>query len=497
MPYQLYWGDIHNHCGISYGHGKLEDALVRAREQLDFCSVTGHAFWPDIPTDRAKYERIINFHTEGFQKLAKSWQNILKAFQKYNDPGNFLTFISYEWHSCEFGDHCVYYPDDRGELITADTIQELRNKIKTHSGMVIPHHIGYPRGYRGMNWDSFDEGMSPFVEIYSMHGCSESDNAPYPMLHTMGPRDYQSTAEFGYKQGRKFGLVASTDHHSAYPGSWGDGRMAVYARELTRESVWDAFLNRRTYAVTGDKIKADISVNDAILGQTITQTGKREINLNVETCDFPDRVEVLKNGKVIKCLTGFESKLPEEKEIRAKVRIEWGWGRKENEIRWDGQLSVSEGSILSVETCFSGLPILAPQDREVKEKSLPHKLIFADDKSCKWYSHTTGNVTMKHQTTQAIIVEVEMPLKSSIEINVNGNYYKHTLEELAEGSRSHFIRGLLTEAIRIHRAVPFDCYTIHNSFTDESPEKEVDYYQLRVSQVNNQRAWLTPVWVQS
>ncbi len=44
-----YYGDLHNHCGISYGHGSLEDALLNAREQLDFCSVTGHALWPDMP----------------------------------------------------------------------------------------------------------------------------------------------------------------------------------------------------------------------------------------------------------------------------------------------------------------------------------------------------------------------------------------------------------------------------------------------------------------
>ena len=308
MTYQLYWGDIHNHCGISYGHGKLEDALRRAREQLDFCSVTGHAFWPDMPTDRSKYERIINFHTEGFRKVALGWENILKTFEEHNDPGKFVTFTSYEWHSCASGDHCVYYPGDGGPLVTAPTVQELREKVKKNSGLVVPHHIGYPRGYRGINWDHFDETMAPFVEIYSMHGCSESDTAPYPMLHSMGPRDYGSTAEFGYKQGRRFGLVASTDHHSAYPGSWGDGRMAVYATDLTREAIWDAFLNRRTYAVNGDKIKAQFSVNGAALGEMISGAGKREMEFQIETCDFLSKIEILKNESVIHCVTGLETR---------------------------------------------------------------------------------------------------------------------------------------------------------------------------------------------
>ncbi|MFC1719420.1 hypothetical protein ACFL6S_37565 [Candidatus Poribacteria bacterium] len=183
--------------------------------------------------------------------------------------------------------------------------------------------------------------------------------------------------------------------------------------------------------------------------------------------------------------------------MRAKIRVEWGWGRKENEVRWDGELSISDGRVLSVETCFSGLPILAPQDREVKEESLPHKLISKDERGCAWYSHTTGNVTMKHQTTQAIIVEVEMPLEASIRLNVNGSHYEHKFMDLLEGSRSHFIRGLLTEAVRIHRAVPVDCYTFSGGFSDDANSDDTDYYRLRVSQMNNQWAWLTPIWVTS
>ena len=495
MAYQLYWGDIHNHCGISYGHGKLEDALQRALEQLDFCSVTGHAFWPDMPTDRSKYERIINFHTEGFQKLAQRWDDVLRAFERYNSPGRFVTFTSYEWHSCRSGDHCVYYPGAGGPLMTAPTVQELRDKVKKWSGLVIPHHIGYPRGYRGINWEHFDETTSPFVEIYSMHGCSESDTAPYPMLHTMGPRDYGSTAEFAFKQGRRFGLVASTDHHSAYPGSWGDGRMAVYATDLTREAIWDAFLKRRTYAVTGDKIKARFSVNGAMLGEMISGAGKREIKLEVETCDFLSKIEVLKNGDVLRCITGPEVPSDLKGTVRAKVRIEWGWGGKENEVRWDGELSISEGQILSVETCFSGLPILAPQDREINEEPLPHKLTSTTKRGCVWYSHTSGNVTMKHQTTQSLIIEVEMPLEAGIRLNINGNHYEHKLVTLLEGSRSHFIRGLLTEAVRIHRAVPVNCYTFKDNFSDDASGRGTDYYRLRVSQMNNQWAWLSPIWV--
>jgi hypothetical protein len=138
---------------------------------------------------------------------------------------------------------------------------------------------------------------------------------------------------------------------------------------------------------------------------------------------------------------------------------------------------------------------LAPQDREVVEEPLPHKLISVNNSGCAWYSHTTGNPTTKHQTTQSLIVEVDMPLEASFCLNVNGNHYEHKLKALLEGSHSYFIRGLLTEAIRIHRAVPVDCYTFKERFSDDAAREGVDYYSLRVSQMNNQWAWLTPVWV--
>lgn len=46
-----YWGDLHNHCAISYGSSTLKRALNNARAHLDFCTITGHAFWPDMPMD--------------------------------------------------------------------------------------------------------------------------------------------------------------------------------------------------------------------------------------------------------------------------------------------------------------------------------------------------------------------------------------------------------------------------------------------------------------
>lgn len=58
----IYWGDLHNHCGMTYGFGSLGNAIKRAKRRLDFCAFTGHAMWPDIYPKTPETEFIVNFH---------------------------------------------------------------------------------------------------------------------------------------------------------------------------------------------------------------------------------------------------------------------------------------------------------------------------------------------------------------------------------------------------------------------------------------------------
>jgi Protein of unknown function (DUF3604) len=493
----LYFGDLHNHCGISYGHGTLEAALARAREQLDFCSVTGHAFWPDMPTDRQRYGPLIDFHTEGFQRLAGQWGRVLATFDAFHEPGRFVTFPGYEWHSRAYGDQVVVLKEAAGPLVTGDSVDALEAALGGREHLLYPHHIGYPRGYRGVNWDAFDGARAPLVEIFSMHGCSESDEAPYPMLHTMGPRDHDSTVQTGLARGLRFGFVAGTDHHSGYPGSWGDGRMAVWADSLTREALFEAFRARRTYAVTGDKIGVEFSVAGAPPGAVIAAPGRREIAWGITACGFVDKVELLKNNRLLATWNGaLETRERWTGPVRAKIRVEWGWGSKETPMGWEGTARLAGGELLDVESCFNGPPILAPTAGHEEEIALPHQLLDRDGTGCRWRSRTWGNPTIRHRTTQALVLTVEMGPTDRLELAINGERIRHTLAELLEGARGHYMRGLQSEAVRIHRAVPEPCYRMAETFIDTRPEQGTDCYYLRVSQRNDQWAWVTPVWVE-
>jgi hypothetical protein len=502
MTYQLYWGDLHSHCSISYGHGTVDQALSRARQQLDFCSITGHAFWPDMPTDRAVYGDIIDYHREGFARLTRNWDKLLAKSAAASEPGKFIVLPSYEWHSLKYGDHNVYAAGPILLLQDAPDLPALRARAHEQGAIVIPHHIGYAAGYRGIDWQHFRDDATPFVEIYSLHGCSESDAAPYPMLHDMGPRDAGSTAEAGWDLGHRFGIIGSTDHHSAYPGSHGDGRLGVFATALTRQAIWEAFLARRVYAATGDRIDARLMINDAWIGSSIRAPGKRQLLLSVRGSDALDRTELLKNGRILQrfFVADTAGLNPVARHDCYRLRITWGWGRKDQEVQWQGRLSLSEGSIVEVESCFSGPPVVAPikqvGDTEVADnQDLPHEVTERGDREIAWRSTTIGNLSMRHETTQSLSLELQAPLDARIAVEVNGHKIVHALGDLLHAGHSQYLRGWLSEAIRIGPLVPLaECQLIAE--LEDGPERPVDIYRLRVAQRNGQWAWLTPIWVE-
>ena len=495
----LYWGDLHNHCAISYGYGSLERAFRLGRDHLDFCSVVGHATWHDMPTDRSRYGFSIDYHTQGFARLKHNWKTMQETVACYDEPGRFATLLSYEWHSCAYGDHNVYFLEPDGEIVERDNLDALAQGLEDRQTMIIPHHIGYGQGYRGINWEYFDPGRSPVIEILSGHGGSERDGGPFPMYHTMGPRSYAGTVAYGLAAGHRFGFVGGTDHHGGYPGHYGEGRTALYAPELSRQAVWEALWARRCYAVSGDRIALDFRVDGACMGAQIRGKSKREIALEVRGCDALDRIEVVKNNRPLRRLFGPPppQRIPER--LRAKVRVEWGWGSKDESVRWDGRVQLSEGEILGVEPCFTGDPVLAPSadgGGVASDDDPLHGITVAETQQVAWFSSTTGNLHPYLRCTCALILELEVPRGAYLNFEVNDHRFKYTLEELLQGSRSLYMRGLVSEAILVHRAILEEQLIASLRFEDDSPLQETDFYYARVAQENNQWAWSSPIWVE-
>ncbi|MDW7658192.1 MAG: hypothetical protein SCM11_13570 [Bacillota bacterium] len=417
---KIFWGDLHNHCGISYGFGSLEHALRNAAVQLDFCGVTGHAMWPDMPAANVDTANIVEFHKTGFARLKNNWEQVREAVNAANREGEFVTFQTYEMHSNLYGDYHLVSPDPNLKLTNADSPETLIENCGSRS-IVIPHHIGYTPGYRGINWDLFSENISPVVEVFSKHGCAMNENAPYPYYHDMGPRDSRNTVFKGLERGYHFGFVASTDHHAGYPGSYGDGKIAVLADAKTRESIWEALLNRRTYAVTGDKIKCSFTVNGAPFGSILETTGKREINLDVVGSAPVDKIIIYKNLKPFWVTAG--EQLKTKPAGHYKIRVEMGWGNNSEPFLWSGSAHVTDGSFCGAETCFRGKSILSPTSGEKDNDNinkLESRMTLNTSTIAEWKVETFKNHSTLHPQTSSVVFEIEGTPSTLFSVDING-----------------------------------------------------------------------------
>ncbi len=89
-----------------------------------------------------------------------------------------------------------------------------------------------------------------------------------------------------------------------------------------------------------------------------------------------------------------------------------------------------------------------------------------------------------------------MQKSGKLMLNFNDQHLEYTLNELLAGTKTHFMNGWLSEAIQSHRAIPVSAFVFEHFMTDDKPEKDTDYYYIRIRQRDNQWAWSSPIWVE-
>ncbi len=487
---KLLWGDLHNHCGITYGIGSLENALRLARAQLDFCSVTPHAFWPDMPERNDDTAFIVDFHNEGFAKIAAHWRDYIDGTEQANVPGAFTTFFSFEMHSSRRGDHTFVSPDNSLRIAREATPRAVVEANRPARLIGIPHHIGYTPGYRGIDWEGFDAGISPVVEVVSKHGCALHEYSGHPYYHDMGPLDPRNTVFAGLRGGKRFSFIGSTDHHAGCPGSHADGKLAVLAGENTRESIWEALLAGRTYAVTGDKIACAFSVNDAVFGSR-TARGPARIAYAATAGDAIDRIIVYRNCEPVHSVDGL---LLPRTGNRCKVRLEFGWGGNEEPYRWNVSAAISGGRLVGAEPCFRGRSMLSPNQRlKVVGDGNDIALSAAvDGNTAHIVCDTFRNVSTLHPSTSSVILEIEGGADTVLDCVFNDRAERATLGELLRAGRTGQMKTYNANAYKIHTAVPSGQYRAEGAFTDPAGG---DFYHMEVIQRDGSRAFVSPVFM--
>jgi len=504
--WNVYVGDIHNHCGISYGYGSIENAIAFAKNQLDFFSVTGHFAWPDMVSDTSKLipPEVIAYHREGFQKLRKNWPHYLTCM-KESETEDCIPFPSFEYHSFEYGDYTILcrsideklpdpVPDDQADvrlkvLLSGDESQQ-------EKFLCIPHHIGYRTGYRGINWRLFNARVSPLVEIVSMHGCAESLEAKNRYLHTMGPRYNQNTYQGGLKQGHHFGVVGSTDHHNAAPGSYGFGRTVLYADRLDRNSVWNALCNRNTAAATGDPIQTLLYANGTRAGLVAPRhNGTIQLEAYVAGYDKLEKVEIIQGSRVIAGKYLFDN---EESSFSGFVSFMFGWGKKHNPAIWDIEVWAENGTICDSSPRIRGIDMVDPLDTPNECSSHLPRYSFVD-KKVRLHLITNGNTTATTDTSSGFVLDIEGRKETLIRCKVTllwegsaiEKEYSYSLLSLQNGQQTEYLNGFVSPAIEvgIFRRRSECCSSIQESIHTDSQEA----LYLRAYQKNGDGVYTSPI----
>lgn len=505
QSHTMYLGDIHNHCGISYGHGTLAKAIDFARQQLDFCSVTGHFAWPDMENTKGMDipKEVRAYHKSGFAKLRQGWPSYLQQMENA-ETAAFLPFPSYEYHSFLYGDYTVlcrhqgqHLPEDppAGEPdLRLKTLIE-RNDPKVAPFLAFPHHIGYKQGFRGINWDAYNERTSPIVEILSMHGCAESHEAKLSYLHTMGPRSQENTMQGGLKRGYRFGVVANTDHHNASPGSYGFGRTGVYAPALTRDAIWNALVDKQTIAFSGDGMRMALFLNDRPFASEAAAT-PAHIDAYLVGFDCIDRFELVHDGKVV--ASGLNPTVQAEGGF---LPVTFGWGEKDAPCYWQVEIRTEGTLVADAVPRLRGNDMVDPleiPDQDDKEKT------FFENKGGRVIvkAATNGNKTATTNSTQGCVIETA-GRDGKIFIKLHAQWkgyaidkeYEYSIGDLAEAPKTEYIHGFVSPAIAVGPFTPLA--EASSEIHIDIPAGQSGAYYVRAYEKNGDGAYSTPVWVNS
>jgi len=521
QDYAMFWGETHDNT-YQFADGKsgiIHTALERAATHLDFYAAAyytaeaaafqegGHL------SESSRKHQLIFEGWKSQERLDREWAEVQDATRALNDPGTFVTFPGYEWQGDgSSGDHNVFYTREGLPIFQVNSLAELYECLRPLQAIAIPHHTAYRPGVRGRDWSVFDETISPFSELYSIHGCSETDEEWVKMRSNshMGPAAAAGTYQAALDRGYHLGAVCGTDNWGDMPGHFGQGRTACLATELTREAIWEAFLKRRVYGVTGDRIKLDFRIDGAPMGSCIEAAGIRDIQVKVTGSDAIDRIEILRNGRVIAthCHQGAWDLPAPGQTSRFKIRIEAGWGPRENELTvpdrvWSGELAVTGGQMLNSEPCWTsagqGQPVLQGE-----------RAVFALLSSAKGLQYHWQN---------ANVFEFSADPSAPLRVHLNGLEETGTVLDFARGSREMWFRDECVDLLhrvadiepgsperndlyhhvaykaKIHRPLPEAAYTAELTIEDDEPLTGEINYRARVEQRNGERAWSSPIWV--
>ncbi len=459
-PWNLYWGDTQAQTASTVGAGTVTEFFQYARNLagIDFCAHQGNDF---MLTDEA-------------------WDEVRRESKRFHEPGRFVTFLGYEWSGTAGagGDRNVLFQGDDGPLYRSSswqlprgspeserpTASELHEALRQFAKerqqrvLLIPHVGG-----RRAEMDSIDTELEPIFEICSCHGI------------------FEWWLREALQRGFRIGIIGASDDHTCRPGltfpstpemAIRGGLAAVYAKELTRDAIWEALSSRRCYGTTGERIILWVEADGYPMGAEFTAQHAPRISVKVAGTKPLEEISILNGNQEV-----FNVKPNLPRRDGSRLRFVWTGARGRDRNRytvWDGKLTLSTGRILSAQP----LNMYAPKEG----------IVGRGPTELSWRSVTAGHHV-------GILAEVDAPDEARISFLTDPATFDFHLGEVRnEDLHVDAIgEGQSVSVSTLHR----EGHTAHAEFdfVEEGLKPGSHAYYVRVVQADFHRAWSSPIHV--
>ncbi|MDY3362136.1 MAG: CehA/McbA family metallohydrolase [Clostridium celatum] len=297
----LYFGQLHSHTNLSDGQGTIDEAYTYAKNiaGVDFVAVTDHSNWFDNDTAA----------NMGDGSASEEWQLGLATADKYNKDGEFTAIYGYEmtWSGSTGGYGHINTFNTPGFETRTNKNMNLKNYYETlkqypeslsqlnHPGKTFGNFSDYA------HYDAAIDEVVTLIEVGNGEGAIRSSGY-FPSYE-----EYTRALDKGWH-------VSPTNNQDNHKGKWGNAntaRTVVEASELTREAIYEAISERRTYATEDENLRISYTVNGNPMGSILDDTGSLEFNISVEDIDSGDNIKKISiigdGGKVVKSIDNINS----------------------------------------------------------------------------------------------------------------------------------------------------------------------------------------------
>ena len=457
----IYWGDMHGQTGETVGTGNpdLYFSFARDKANVDFSAWQGN----------------------DFQVTDETWKDINEKVKKYNEPGRFVCFLGYEWSGTTpmGGDHNIYFLGDDEKIHRSyhwqigmdDQDGSARNPLSSlweeferrGDVMAIPHVGG-----RYANFDYYNPDFIPVIEIHSHHGS------------------FEWFFKDALKMGLRPGVIAASDDHSCRPGlsfptevsSRGGfvsfdvkgGYTAVLTEELTRQSIWDAIKSRHCYGTSGERMIAQVTCGDFVMGDEFDTDSSPVIDIEITGTDDIRDLFIMRNLEQVFRLNDTRPR------DFSKIYIEWSGVRVRSRAKkniWNGTVIVDNGSITAVNEYTN-------QKRGKRTDLISANLIMFN-------SATSGD-------TDGFEMEIEKTSETIITIDIGYTKFSFNAAELADGYIHHSCGGVNLE-IRAGHPPLYTQQAVSLQFIDANIQPGSNEYWVKAVQNDGHTLWTSPMYI--